>query len=151
MPRSVRYVTFDNNGDCTKLIFTLTELCFTLTFAVRHGLKTNQQQKRHIHLKLNNPFNFWATSIKFRTFVYISCLHVLTRDQVYWWNIYSKKLAQSLIFIRLICALGEQFTHTFKEEVMGEFSPTAHTAKVSPSKSDGWMFAHSVRGVKILF
>ena len=49
----------------------------------------------HIHLKIHNSFNFWGTSVIFNDFLCISFLHMLTRNEVSWWNSNSEQLPWS--------------------------------------------------------
>ena len=48
-----------------------------------------------ISLNIHNSFKFWATAITFHDFISISFLHMLTRNQVHWWNDNFEKLPQS--------------------------------------------------------
>ena len=76
--------------------------------AVRHGWKINYP---HIHLKIHNFINFWATEIKCHDFINVSLLHVLTRKSSMLWTNHFENLPQSQYRVnsvntraRILCA-----------------------------------------------
>ena len=94
----------------------------------------------HVHLKIHDSFNYWATLKKCHGFIYSTFLHMLKRNQVTWWKNDFEISPQSQDFCKQY-ALGEN-SHRgkkkFKTKVMSKFSARAYTVKVPVRKSHGW-------------
>ena len=111
-----------------------------ITFALRRGWKITYILIR----KFVTPSIFLKTTlIEFHDFRPICFLFSTCWQEI-------KYVGEMIILTnspRVLRAVGcgWKFTHTFKEEVMGEFLPMVYTEEVSQCKGRGWIFAHCVR------
>ena len=121
-----------------------------------------------IHLKGPNVFSSWAIAIQFHDFINVSFLHMLTRNQICWWNNdFEKKKSHKVNTVTfLLCSsLGWIFTHgvhmtvslwksllnshprcthdSFTMEESVEFSPTVYTWQFRRGRVC-WILTHGV-------
>ena len=72
----------------------------------------------HVHLKIHDSFNYWATLKKCHGFIYSTFLHMLKRNQVTWWKNDFEISPQSQDFCKQY-ALGEN-SHRGKKKVQNK-------------------------------